>query len=220
MLLKVAAALVSPRQPATPITVRGAGEGGQFGGRKGCCWKADSRLNAMESPAEPAPPRFTSRRLTAGGPPAASRTSGTTVSTAPRFEPAQVLRAGHGDPAGARRVTDPVLDGRLVRRSGGGLACDSAEDPVFNYASKAALDLWEVDWETFTSTRRASARAISWRSARRRSCLKRSRRTDARRRLRGGRIVLRQAGKVRDAHVWNVYDEGGSAWAGGAVSEE
>jgi len=29
---------------------------------------------------------------------------------------------------------------------------DGAEDPVFNYASKAALDLWEMDWDTFTST--------------------------------------------------------------------
>ena len=72
VLLKVAAALVSPRQPAAPITVRRGSEGGQFGGRKGCCWKADSYLNAMESPAEPQQMDSVARRLTAGGPPAAS----------------------------------------------------------------------------------------------------------------------------------------------------
>ena len=58
---------------------------------------------------------------------------------------------GHGDPAGARRVAGPVLDGRLVDDLVV-VSHDGAEDPVFNYASKAALDLWEMDWETFTST--------------------------------------------------------------------
>jgi predicted DsbA family dithiol-disulfide isomerase len=55
------AARVAPWRPqremrgrAVPITLRYASEGGgQFGGRKGCCWKADSYLDSM-SPADAA----------------------------------------------------------------------------------------------------------------------------------------------------------------------
>ena len=203
VLLKVAAALVSPRQPAAPSTVRGAGEGGQFGGRKGCCWKADSYLNAMESPAEPEPIESTARRLTAGGPPAASnlwhhewlrlldsslrKCSGTAILPAPDASPAQCSTVASSD--------DLVV-----------VSHDGAEDPVFNYASKAALDLWEMDWETFTSTPSRFSAEPDEREAR----------AELLRRVTEDGYVddycgvrISSSGKrfeVRDAYVWNVYD--------------
>ena len=203
VLLKVAAALVSPRQPAAPITVRGAGEGGQFGGRKGCCWKADSYLNAMESPAEPEQMDSTARRLTAGGPPAASnlwhhewlrlldsslrKCSGTAILPAPDASPAQCSTVASSD--------DLVV-----------VSHDGAEDPVFNYASKAALDLWEMDWETFTSTPSRFSAEPDEREAR----------AELLRRVTEDGYVddycgirISSSGKrfeVRDAYVWNVYD--------------
>ena len=203
LLLKVAAALVSPRQPAAPSTVRGAGEGGQFGGRKGCCWKADSYLTAMDSPAEPAPPDSVARRLTAGGPPAASnlwhhewlrlldsslrKCSGTAILPAPDASPAQCSTVASSD--------DLVV-----------VSHDGAEDPVFNYASKAALDLWEMDWETFTSTPSRFSAEPDEREAR----------AELLRRVTEDGYVddycgvrISSSGKrfeVRDAYVWNVYD--------------
>ena len=203
VLLKVAAALVSPRQPAAPSTVRGAGEGGQFGGRKGCCWKADSYLNAMESPAEPEQMDSTARRLTAGGPPAASnlwhhewlrlldsslrKCSGTAILPAPDASPAQCSTVASSD--------DLVV-----------VSHDGAEDPVFNYASKAALDLWEMDWETFTSTPSRFSAEPDEREAR----------AELLRRVTEDGYVddycgvrISSSGKrfeVRDAYVWNVYD--------------
>ena len=203
VLLEVAAALMSPRQPAAPITVRGAGEGGQFGGRKGCCWKADSYLNAMESPAEPEPIESTARRLTAGGPPAASnlwhhewlrlldsslrKCSGTAILPAPDASPAQCSTVASSD--------DLVV-----------VSHDGAEDPVFNYASKAALDLWEMDWETFTSTPSRFSAEPDEREAR----------AELLRRVTEDGYVddycgvrISSSGKrfeVRDAYVWNVYD--------------
>ena len=203
LLLKVAAALVSPRQPAAPSTVRGAGEGGQFGGRKGCCWKADSYLNAMESPAEPEQLDSTARRLTAGGPPAASnlwhhewlrlldsslrKCSGTAILPAPDASPAQCSTVASSD--------DLVV-----------VSHDGAEDPVFNYASKAALDLWEMDWETFTSTPSRFSAEPDEREAR----------AELLRRVTEDGYVddycgvrISSSGKrfeVRDAYVWNVYD--------------
>lgn len=202
VLLKVAAALVSPRQPAAPSTVRGAGEGGQFGGRKGCCWKADSYLNAMESPAEPEQMESTARRLTAGGPPAASnlwhhewlrlldsslrKCSGTAILPAPDASPAQCSTVASSD--------DLVV-----------VSHDGAEDPVFNYASKAALDLWEMDWETFTSTPSRFSAEPDEREAR----------AELLRRVTEDGYVddycgvrISSSGKrfeVRDAYVWNVY---------------
>ena len=202
VLLKVAAALVSPRQPAAPITRRGS-EGGQFGGRKGCCWKADSYLNAMESPAEPEQMESTARRLTAGGPPAASnlwhhewlrlldsslrKCSGTAILPAPDASPAQCSTVASSD--------DLVV-----------VSHDGAEDPVFNYASKAALDLWEMDWETFTSTPSRFSAEPDEREAR----------AELLRRVTEDGYVddycgvrISSSGKrfeVRDAYVWNVYD--------------
>ena len=202
VLLKVAAALVSPRQPAAPITRRGS-EGGQFGGRKGCCWKADSYLNAMESPAEPEPIESTARRLTAGGPPAASnlwhhewlrlldsslrKCSGTAILPAPDASPAQCSTVASSD--------DLVV-----------VSHDGAEDPVFNYASKAALDLWEMDWETFTSTPSRFSAEPDEREAR----------AELLRRVTEDGYVDDYCGvrisssgrrfEVRDAYVWNVYD--------------
>ena len=203
LLLKVAAALVSPRRPVAPSTVRGAGEGGQFGGRKGCCWKADSYLNAMESPAEPEQMDSTARRLTAGGPPAASnlwhhewlrlldsslrKCSGTAILPAPDASPAQCSTVASSD--------DLVV-----------VSHDGAEDPVFNYASKAALDLWEMDWETFTSTPSRFSAEPDEREAR----------AELLRRVTEDGYVddycgvrISSSGKrfeVRDAYVWNVYD--------------
>ena len=203
VLLKVAAALVSPRRPVAPSTVRGAGEGGQFGGRKGCCWKADSYLNAMESPAEPEQMDSTARRLTAGGPPAASnlwhhewlrlldsslrKCSGTAILPAPDASPAQCSTVASSD--------DLVV-----------VSHDGAEDPVFNYASKAALDLWEMDWETFTSTPSRFSAEPDEREAR----------AELLRRVTEDGYVddycgvrISSSGKrfeVRDAYVWNVYD--------------
>ena len=202
VLLKVAAALVSPRRPVAPSTVRGAGEGGQFGGRKGCCWKADSYLNAMESPAEPEQLDSTARRLTAGGPPAASnlwhhewlrlldsslrKCSGTAILPAPDASPAQCSTVASSD--------DLVV-----------VSHDGAEDPVFNYASKAALDLWEMDWETFTSTPSRFSAEPDEREAR----------AELLRRVTEDGYVddycgvrISSSGKrfeVRDAYVWNVY---------------
>ena len=202
VLLKVAAALVSPRQPAAPITRRGS-EGGQFGGRKGCCWKADSYLNAMESPAEPEQMDSTARRLTAGGPPSASnlwhhewlrlldsslrKCSGTAILPAPDASPAQCSTVASSD--------DLVV-----------VSHDGAEDPVFNYASKAALDLWEMDWETFTSTPSRFSAEPDEREAR----------AELLRRVTEDGYVddycgvrISSSGKrfeVRDAYVWNVYD--------------
>ena len=202
VLLKVAAALVSPRQPAAPITVLCGSEGGQFGGRKGCCWKADSYLNAMESPAEPEQMDSTARRLTAGGPPAASnlwhhewlrlldsslrKCSGTAILPAPDASPAQCSTVASSD--------DLVV-----------VSHDGAEDPVFNYASKAALDLWEMDWETFTSTPSRFSAEPDEREAR----------AELLRRVTEDGYVddycgvrISSSGKrfeVRDAYVWNVY---------------
>jgi len=202
VLLQVAAALVSPRQPAAPITRRGS-EGGQFGGRKGCCWKADSYLNAMESPAEPEQMDSTARRLTAGGPPSASnlwhhewlrlldsslrKCSGTAILPAPDASPAQCSTVASSD--------DLVV-----------VSHDGAEDPVFNYASKAALDLWEMDWETFTSTPSRFSAEPDEREAR----------AELLRRVTEDGYVddycgvrISSSGKrfeVRDAYVWNVYD--------------
>jgi hypothetical protein len=202
VLLEVAAALMSPRRPVAPITRRGS-EGGQFGGRKGCCWKADSYLNAMESPAEPEQMDSTARRLTAGGPPAASnlwhhewlrlldsslrKCSGTAILPAPDASPAQCSTVASSD--------DLVV-----------VSHDGAEDPVFNYASKAALDLWEMDWETFTSTPSRFSAEPDEREAR----------AELLRRVTEDGYVddycgvrISSSGKrfeVRDAYVWNVYD--------------
>ena len=202
VLLEVAAALMSPRRPVAPITRRGS-EGGQFGGRKGCCWKADSYLNAMEAPAEPEPMESTARRLTAGGPPSASnlwhhewlrlldsslrKCSGTAILPAPDASPAQCSTVASSD--------DLVV-----------VSHDGAEDPVFNYASKAALDLWEMDWETFTSTPSRFSAEPDEREAR----------AELLRRVTEDGYVddycgvrISSSGKrfeVRDAYVWNVYD--------------
>ena len=202
VLLEVAAALLAPRQPAAPSTVRGAGEGGQFGGRKGCCWKADSYLNSMESPAEPEQRESTARRLTAGGPPAASnlwhhewlrlldsslrKCSGTAILPAPDASPAQCSTVASSD--------DLVV-----------VSHDGAEDPVFNYASKAALDLWEMDWETFTSTPSRFSAEPDEREARA-ELLRRVTADGYVDDYRGVRISSSgRRFEVRDAYVWNVY---------------
>ena len=82
---------------------------------------------------------------------------------------------------------------------------DGAEDPVFNYASKAALDLWEMDWDTFPSTPSRFSAEPDEREAR----------AELLRRVTEDGYVddycgvrISSSGKrfeVRDAYVWNVY---------------
>ena len=208
------AALVAPPRRAAPITRRRAGEGGQFGGRKGCCWKADSYLDSMPPAAAAAPTdatdapvvsptESTARRLTAGGPPAASnlwhhewlrlldtslrKCSGTAILAAPDASPAQCSTVASSD--------DLVV-----------VSHDGSDDPVFNYASKAALELWEMDWETFTSTPSRFSAEPDEREAR----------AELLRRVTQDGYVddycgvrVSSSGKrfeVRDVYVWNVYD--------------
>ena len=56
--------------------VASSGSGGQFGGRKGCCWKADNYLNSMTPGDDDTGPVCASetkaREMTSGGPPAVS----------------------------------------------------------------------------------------------------------------------------------------------------
>ena len=143
------------------------------------------------------------RFAAAGGPPAASnlwhhewlrlldsslrKCSGTAILPAPDASPAQCSTVASSD--------DLVV-----------VSHDGAEDPVFNYASKAALDLWEMDWETFTSTPSRFSAEPDEREAR----------AELLRRVTEDGYVddycgvrISSSGKrfeVRDAYVWNVYD--------------
>ena len=120
--------------------------------------------------------------------------SGTAILPAPDASPAQCSTVASSD--------DLVV-----------VSHDGAEDPVFNYASKAALDLWEMDWETFTSTPSRFSAEPDEREAR----------AELLRRVTEDGYVddycgvrISSSGKrfeVRDAYVWNVYD-GEMRWRG------
>lgn len=217
LILQIAAALVAPPRRASPVSLRRASEGGgQFGGRKGCCWKADSYLDSMppadaaaapavpmDAPASASSTESTARRLTAGGPAAASnlwhhewlrlldtslrKCSGTAILAAPDASPAQCSTVASSD--------DLVV-----------VSHDGSDDPIFNYASKAALELWEMDWATFTSTPSRFSAEPDEREAR----------AELLRRVTADGYVddycgvrVSSSGKrfeVRDAYVWDVYD--------------
>ena len=92
---------------------------------------------------------------------------------------------------------------------------DATDDPVFNYASKAALDLFEMDWDAFTSTPSRLSAEPGERDAR----------AELLRRVTDDGYVddyegvrVSSTGRrfmVRDAYVWNVYD--GDAYVGQAA---
>ena len=188
------------------------GGGGQFGGRKGCCYKADNWLNSMSAEAPPetdAPPPETAasanraRELTAGGAPRADnlwhrdwahlldeslrKCSGTALLPAPK--------------ASASHCASLAASSDLVV-----VSHDDSDDPVFNYATKAALELWEMAWDEFTATpSRMSAEPVE-----------RDERERLLRRVAADGFVDDYAGvrvsskgtrfEIRDAYVWNVYD--------------
>ena len=186
----------------------------QFGGREGCCEKSDNWLNSLSAPAAETTertaaettaggPPTTAAAMTAGGPPEASNLwhaawchllddslracSGTALLPAPRASPSQCAALG-------------LSDALVVVSHGGGA------DPVFNYATRAALDLWEMDWAEFTRTpSRLSAEPVE-----------RDERERLLRRVAADGFVDDYAGvrvsskgarfEIRDAYVWNVYD--------------
>ena len=43
---------------------------------------------------------------------------------------------------------------------------DDSDDPVFNYATKAALELWDMEWDEFTATPSRPQSAAFFRDAR------------------------------------------------------
>jgi hypothetical protein len=189
------------------------GGGGQFGGRKGCCYKADNWLNSMSAEAPPetdAPPLATAantnraRELTAGGAPRADnlwhrdwahlldeslrKCSGTALLPAPK--------------ASASHCASLAASSDLVV-----VSHDDSDDPVFNYATKAALELWEMEWDAFTATpSRLSAEPVE-----------RDERERLLRRVAADGFVDDYAGvrvsskgtrfEIRDAYVWNVYED-------------
>ena len=114
------------------------------------------------------------------------------------------------------QLTGRDLSGRSETDPGPGLyfssrvivSHDSVDDPVFNYANQAALDLFEMDWETFTALpSRLSAEQP---------------RQEERQRLLTGvaekgfidnytGVRISQSGRrffIRNATVWNVQQEG------------
>ena len=181
------------------------GGGGQFGGRKGCCYKADNWLNSMsaEAPPETAASANRARELTAGGAPRADnlwhrdwahlldeslrKCSGTALLPAPK--------------ASASHCASLAASSDLVV-----VSHDDSDDPVFNYATKAALELWEMEWDEFTATpSRLSAEPVE-----------RDERERLLRRVAADGFVDDYAGvrvsskgtrfEIRDAYVWNVYE--------------
>ncbi len=82
-------------------------------------------------------------------------------------------------------------------------------DPVLNYGNRRALELWEMDWETFVRTpSRLTAEQMN--QAERAQMLERAARHGYIDRYRGVRIS--RTGRrflVEDALVWNVVDARG-----------
>ena len=90
------------------------------------------------------------------------------------------------------------------------------EDPVLNYGNQKALDLWEMDWKTFTQTPGRQTAEPMEREARARflETVKRQGYIDD---YRGVRVS--SAGRrfeIRQATVWNLVDAKG-AFTGQAV---
>uniref|UniRef100_A0A7S3NP52 MEKHLA domain-containing protein n=1 Tax=Aureoumbra lagunensis TaxID=44058 RepID=A0A7S3NP52_9STRA len=116
--------------------------GAQFGGRRGCCVKADTYLNTLS----------------------ASQEAIDSVSTG-RPAPPCAQNEWHREWIANLDSSLERLSGRRLVRSltecqalaeNERLVCvshDTTESgPIFNYATRAALDLWEMDWDEFVST--------------------------------------------------------------------
>ena len=99
----------------------------QFGGRTGCCVKADSYLSTLSRPQAP--------------------------SERNDWHEAWLVKLD----ASLQRLTgERLLDGRTAKDLAEDTSLivvshDSQDPPVFNYASQAGLDLWEMSWDQFVS---------------------------------------------------------------------
>lgn len=84
-------------------------------------------------------------------------------------------------------------------------------DPVFRYANQAALDLWEMDWETFTALpSRLSAETSCETQADRNSHLEEALKHGFVRNLSGIRVSRTgRRFEIRDTILWNVADDKG-----------
>ncbi|KAJ1444995.1 MEKHLA domain-containing protein [Pelagophyceae sp. CCMP2097] len=125
----------------------------QFGGRQGCCFKSASYLGALAEPAQdgaarpaaPAEANLWHRDWIWLLDDSLRKTAGQALLPAPRAS------AGHCASLAANR--DIVLVSHEFATMLDG-------SPVFNYATAAALDLWETPWENFVqlpSTKSADA---------------------------------------------------------------
>jgi hypothetical protein len=97
------------------------------------------------------------------------------------------------------------------------LSHDTAADPVFNYANRTALELWEMSWEAFTALpSRGSAEPME-RDARARLL--------AQVRERGfvdgpAGVRVSSAGRrflIENAVIWNLLDESGEHYGQAAM---
>lgn len=86
---------------------------------------------------------------------------------------------------------------------------DSEADPILNYGNRRALELWEMDWQTFVRTpSRLTAEPMN--QAERAQMLERAARDGYIDRYRGVRISRKgRRFLVEDALVWNVVDARG-----------
>lgn len=84
------------------------------------------------------------------------------------------------------------------------------EDPIFNYSNKQAQELWELDWDKFTSMpSRLSAETIE-RTARR-EMLNEAQKLGIIKNYNGIRISSKgQKFIIKEAILWNVEDEKGN----------
>lgn len=159
--------------------------GGQFGGRSGCCVKADAYLDGLsQRPAEP------------------SESNSFHKDWVNLLD--QSLRRSHGS----------SLPDALSLASDDDLVCVSHDttpgNPIFNYASRAALELFEMTWDQFVATpSRFSAEPVD--RAERTKLLDAVEKRGFVDKYSGVRIS--RTGRrfaIKDAVVWNVIDENGA----------
>ena len=205
-----AASALQPHRGAARRLARRAAEesgGGQFGWRKGCCWKADSYLNSFSGapPKDEEEPR--ARAMTAGGAPSAANLW--------HRDWVHLLDASLRACSGTALLPTPAASASHCAGLGASeelvvVSHDDGDDPVFNYATRAALDLWEMSWETFTRTpSRESAEPVE--RAERERLLERVARDGYVDDYCGVRVTATgRRFEIRDAYVWNVYDDGGA----------
>ncbi len=91
------------------------------------------------------------------------------------------------------------------------------EDPIFNFANKSALDLWELDWETFTRMpSRKSAEPVH--RDLRAQMLEQTKKLGYNPNYSGIRISSSgRRFKIEEAIVWTVFDQQG-IWKGQAAT--